>query len=180
MTNLHLAAYHADLDPKAHNFLPWLWEKMKADDLVNIYFHDKPDVNFPTLVKLFSGGAIVTLVLTGEKEQTKLVGFGALTDGLGDEKVKAGAAGFAFFREFWDTRTTTEAMKSLLAYWFQHFELDYILGGVAKDNRAANVMLGRAGCKRQGELPKLHHWNGVPSDAIIWTAQRAHFVGKEQ
>ena len=169
--SLHLVPYNGDLDPEAHNFLPWLWEKLKADDLISIYFHDRPDVNFPTLVKLFSGGATVTLVLTGGKDDTKLVGFGALSS-LGD---KAASAAFAFFREFWDTKTTTEAMKALLAYWFEQFELDHVFGGVAEGNRAANIMLSRAGCKRQGKLPNLHHWKGMPSDAVVWAAYRADF-----
>ncbi len=174
MIDLHLIPYNADLDPESHNFLPWLWDKLKADELISIYFHENPDVNFPTLVKLLSGGASVTLVMTGEGEQVKLVGFGALT-GLGE---KAASAGFAFFREFWDTKTTTEAMKALLAYWFGQFELDYVFGGVAEGNRAANIMLSRAGCKRQGKLPRLQHWKGVPSDAVVWTAHRADFPGK--
>ena len=174
MTDLKLIPYNADLDPEAHNFLPWLWEKLKADELISVYFHDNPDVNFPTLVKLFSGGASVTLVMTGEGEQVKMVGFGALT-GLGD---KAASAGFVFFREFWDTKTTTEAMKSLLAYWFEQFELDCVFGGVAEGNRAANIMLSRAGCKRQGKLPHLQHWKGVPSDAVVWAAHRTDFLGE--
>ena len=174
-TNLKLIPYNADLDPDSHNFLPWLWDKLKADDLINIYFHDNPDVNFPTLVKLFSGGATVTLVLAGENSKTKIVGFGALTS-LGD---KSASAGFVFFREFWDTKTTTEAMKALLAYWFEQFELDCVFGGVAEGNRAANIMLSRAGCKRQGKLPHLQHWKGVPSDAVVWTAHRDDFSSKE-
>jgi RimJ/RimL family protein N-acetyltransferase len=172
--SLNLVPYNADLDPDSHNFLPWLWEKLKADDLISIYFHDRPDVNFPTLVKLFSGGATVTLVLTGDKEDTKLIGFGALW-GIGD---KAASAGFAFFREFWDTHTTTEAMKALLTYWFNQFELDHVFGGVAEGNRAANIMLSRAGCKRQGKLPQLQHWKGMPSDAVVWAAYRADFPGE--
>ena len=171
MTDLKLVPYNADLDPDSHNFLPWLWEKLKADDLISIFFHENPDVNFPALVKLFSGEAIVTLVLTSDKENTKMVGFGALT-GLGG---KAACAGFAFFREFWDTKTTTEAMKALLAYWFEQFKLDHVFGGVAEGNRAANIMLSRAGCKRQGNLPQLQHWKGVPSDAVVWAAHRADF-----
>ncbi len=175
MTDLKLVPYNADLDPDSHNFLPWLWDKLKADDLINIYFHDNPDVNFPTLVKLLSGGATVTLVLASENSETKIVGFGALTS-LGD---KAASAGFVFFREFWDTKTTTEAMKALLAYWFEQFELDCVFGGVAEGNRAANIMLSRAGCKRQGTLPHLQHWKGVPSDAVVWTAHRDDFSSKE-
>jgi len=103
-----------------------------------------------------------------------MVGFGALT-GLGD---KAASAGFVFFREFWDTKTTTEAMKTLLAYWFDQFEVDCVVGGVAEGNRAANIMLSRAGCKREGKLPHLQHWKGVSSDAVVWTAHRADFSGK--
>jgi RimJ/RimL family protein N-acetyltransferase len=171
MIALKLVPYNADLDPEAHNFLPWLWEKMKDDDLISIFFHEKSDVNFPTLVKLFSGGATVTLVMTGEGEQVKMVGFGALT-GLSD---KAACAGFVFFKEFWDTHTTTGAMKTLLAYWFDQFDLDHVFGGVAEGNRAANIMLSRAGCKRQGKLPQLQHWKGMPSDAVVWAAHKADF-----
>jgi len=174
MTDLKLIPYNADLDPEAQNFLPWLWDKLKADDLISIYFHENPDVNFPTLVKLFSGGATVTLVMTGDDKSAKLVGFGALTS-LSN---KAASAGFVFFREFWDTHITTEAMKALLAYWFGQFELDSILGGVAEGNRAANIMLSRAGCKRQGKLPQLQHWKGLPVDAVVWAAYKADFPGE--
>ena len=171
---MQLIPYNANLDPESHNFLPWLWDKLKADKLISIYFHDRPDVNFPTLVKLFSGGTSITLVFTGEGKEAKMIGFGALTS-LSD---KAASAGFAFFREFWDTKTTTEALKALLTYWFKQFELDSVLGGVAEGNRAANIMLSRAGCKRQGKLPHLQHWKGLPSDAVVWAAYRADFPGK--
>src|SRR5215471_8817923 len=53
--------YNALADPDADKFLPWCWQKLQADDLVDYYFPGQRETGFATLVRMFSGDANVAL-----------------------------------------------------------------------------------------------------------------------
>src|SRR5690242_4871740 len=63
--------YNACLDPDAKHFLPWLWQKMQDDDLVDYYFPGQRDTGFATFVRLFSGDAQVAMFKTNDETSLK-------------------------------------------------------------------------------------------------------------
>ena len=174
-TDLRLVPYNATFDPESHKLLPWLWHLLEKDDLQKVYFHRNP--SFPEMVAVFSNSAnLIYLVVKGEgKEDTEFVGFAILSDITDTGDTRAAAAGFAFLRKFWDGRTTTEAGKLLLAEWFSELNLDLIIGGVAKENRAAAVYLKRLGWKEAGSLPDMQHWQGKVTDSVLWAIKKEDF-----
>lgn len=163
-------------DPNADKFLPWFWNKLKSEGLVDLYFPGSAEDGFCDFVKLMSGPTRVVLVVIKSEEKKEIrdvVGL-ATWDALSFGVANVGMAGFIFFREFWDRHTTAQAARRIMKLWFDELKLDALIGIVARDNVLANAFMRKVGWTLKCELPRMHVYLGKPSDACLW------YVGREE
>ena len=168
--------YNACLDPQADTFLPWLWKKMQADDLVDYYFPGQKDTGFATFVRLFSGDAQVALFKIedeslGKTWDDRIPGFITWSQtrmGASDVLI----AGFIFFREFWDHHTTDHAAQAAFAYWFTNPEIKIVLGVCPSLHKAAMRYNQRIGLREIGRIPMTHVYKGQTCDSILYAITR--------
>ena len=115
--------YNAARDPEADAFLSWLWRRMKTDELVDLYFPGQLETGFPSLVEMFSKPTGAALFKLDDTESTqwndRIPGFITWSvQQFGHAPVLI--AGFIFFREFWDRKTTSEAGEAAFKFWFDN------------------------------------------------------------
>lgn len=171
--------YNASVDPEAHKFLPWLWNEMKTQGLVSLYFPGQENTGFANFVKLFSGGENILLVVVCNEEglPAKAMGF-ATWNPMQFMNSNAAVAGFVFFKEFWDHIHSDEAARRIMDFWFNTAGLDVVLGIIAEKNTLAKRFVSRLGWVHVGEVPQLHAYQGKQCDASIWYMTKDMFKVK--
>ncbi len=179
VSNLSVIPYNGNYDENAANMLHYLWEKLKADGLVDLYFPGASKTGFCSFVKLFSSAPSVQVLLVVKKDTTgdvtDVIGF-ATWEPITIGQCVMGHAGFIFLKEFWDRDTTAAAAREIMGHWFSATPLDIAVGIVASTNHLANRFLHRIGWTKVGVLPKLHQFAGTQCDAVIWHMTRENFV----
>lgn len=169
--------YDARVDANASKMLPWMWERLRDEELLPLYFPLATDGSFSQFIKLMSGGERVLMMVAKSEDGSpdKVMGFGSWAL-MPFTSARAGMAGFIFFREFWDTRSTTDAALEGLRYWFEQDSLDVIVGAVAEGNVLANRFLPRLGLTRAGCIPLIHQWEGERCGSVLWAVTREEFA----
>lgn len=166
--------YNSIYDPQADAFLPYMWKRMQKDDLVEYYFPGQRDTGFASFARLMSGDGNVALVVTDSDshqwDQT-IAGFITWTSSrMGSADVAI--AGFIFFREFWDHKTTDEAARVSFNYWFTDGGFQSVLGVCPALHSAAIMYNRRIGLREIGRIPEAHLFKGVPCDAVLYCLTR--------
>lgn len=180
-TGIRVIPYSAARHDDAQNFLPWMWNKLKADDLVELYFPGQTQTGFADFCKLMSGdGAKILLVVTEDAagNMGDAVGFASsalMPLGAGN----GGIGGFIFFKEFWDSKTTVEAARQIMHHWFHENGYEIMLGCVAELNHLANQFLHKMGWTRVGSIPKLHYYYGKECPSVVWQITKEHYLAME-
>jgi len=173
-TQVNVIPYNAIYDPQADAFLPWMWKKMQADDLVDYYFPGQKDTGFATFVRLMSGDAEVALFTVDDPEkqwENTIVGFITWSPSrMGASDVII--AGFIFFRKFWDHHTTDEAGRVAFEYWFKNTPAQIVLGVCPSLHATAMRYNKRIGLHEIGRIPLAHMYKGDPCDAILYAITR--------
>lgn len=175
--------YHADDDPNANYFLPWMWKQLYDDGLISLYFPAAPEKSFATFAKMFSASAtrvVLVVIKDAAGEVTNVVGFSTWEPtSLGPATV--GLAGFIFLREYWDRKTSLAAGMRILRFWFDEMseKLDIAIGLIADTNRPANLFVQRLGWTKSGFLPGCHQYDGKQANAVLWTITREQFDATE-
>jgi RimJ/RimL family protein N-acetyltransferase len=173
--------YDARFDPMSRHFLWWLWDKLHTSGLLALYYPHDTEASFPEMVKMFSGGTnVILVVVKNEKGEIQdLLGFatwGPMQLGL----AQVGCCGFIFLPDYWQARATSEAATRIMRMWFDESKLDLLVGIIAKDNVLAQRFMSRIGWQLSGSLPNAHLYSGKPSDATIWYMTREAFESKEK
>ena len=172
---LRLVRYNALIDPQADSFLPWLWKRMQDDDLVDYYFPGQKDTGFATFVRLFSGDAQVAIFINdsiaGDNWSERVIGFITWTP-LAMGSVEMLIAGFIFFRDYWDHRTTDEAARAAWKLWFDGTQVHAVLGVCPSLHIAAMRYNKRVGLKEVGRLTGAHLFRTQPCDAVLFEMTR--------
>jgi len=169
--------YSAHFDPNADKFLPWFWNRLKTDGLVELYFPDGKETGFASFVGLMSSNVtkVVLVVVKGtDGLVVDTVGI-ATWDPLKMGMISVGIAGFIFLRDYWERHASLAAARRIMQMWFDELKLNVLLGLIAKDNHLANRFVQRAGWTLQGSLPMLHAYQGEISDSQMWTITREEF-----
>jgi RimJ/RimL family protein N-acetyltransferase len=162
--------YNANYDKDASSFLTWLWNRLRTEGLVEHYFPGEGETGFASLVKLFSGegtqvAVVTTVTLDGQSD--KMAGFITWsTMPLGAKNVAM--AGFIFFREFWDHKTTDDAGAAAFEFWFTKTDNEIVVGACPSLNRTAMRYNARIGLKEVGRIPTAHLFSGHECDAVLW------------
>ncbi len=180
-SSVEVIPYNACGDSQAKHFLPWIWQKMQDDDLVDYYFPGQKDTGFATFVRLFSGDAQVALFKTTDESSKlwddRLPGFitwSASRMGASDVII----AGFIFFRKWWDHHTTDDAARAAFAAWFKaEPKIDVVLGLCPSLHLAAIRYNKRIGLHEIGRIPCAHVFKGEPCDAILYAMTREDWEG---
>lgn len=174
-------AYSKDSD----YFLSWLWRRLKAANLLELYFPGLGELSFPAMVELFSGArgikVILILVKNAQGEVVDVLGI-ATWEPMQIGTVQTCYAGFIFLPEYWDRHSTVEAAKQGMRYWFYEMEprMEVILGVNPEGNHLVQRFLHRLGWTRVGTLPIPQWYEGKPSDTVIWYITRAQFDAMEK
>lgn len=170
--------YNANLDPEAGNFLLWLWQRLRDEKLIELYYPDNPDLSFAGFVKLFSCDTFVLLVLLkkADGEVMDTIGFSTL-ELMSFGHATAAHAGFIFLKEYHSQKISSQAAESIERYWFasQNPRLDVVIGIIAEKNVLARRFMQRIGWTHSGNIPYLHHFKGEQSDSSIWYLTREQF-----
>lgn len=169
--------YSAHLDPNASLFLPWLWNRLKEDGLVELYFPEGKETGFASFVGLMSSNVtkVVLVVVKGaDGLVVDTVGI-ATWDPLRMGLISVGIVGFIFLRDYWEQKASALAAQRIMKLWFDDLKLEILLGLIAKDNHLANRFVQRVGWTLQGTLPRLHSYMGAISDANMWTITKDEF-----
>ena len=177
---VHVIPYNATLDPQADAFLPWMWKRMQADDLVDYYFPGQKDTGFATFVRLMSGDAQIALFTVDDPEkqwENTVVGFITWTPShMGASEVII--AGFIFFRKFWNGQTTDAAAKQAFAHWFKETPAQVVLGVCPSLHATAIRYNKRVGLHEIGRIPKAHVYKDQSCDAILYAITRDEWEGR--
>ncbi len=170
MAGTRIVPYNSIYDPQADAFLPYLWKRMQKDDLTEYYFPGQKDTGFASFVRLFSGDGNVALVITddpGHQWDKTVAGFITWTSSrMGSADVAI--AGFIFFREFWNHKTTDDAAVKAFNWWFNEGGFQTVLGVCPSLHQVAIRYNKRIGLKEIGRIPGAHLFDGKPCDAILY------------
>jgi RimJ/RimL family protein N-acetyltransferase len=176
--------YTAHADPQANLFLPWFWNRLKEDGLLNLYFPNDVERSFATFAAMMSGGARILLVALVDEATglaTDTIGFASWTPMmLGLSMV--GNAGFIYLKDFWEQSITLAAGRRIEKMWFEEMEpkLDLAVGIIAKNNVLARRYINRLGWKKCGELPGIQQYAGEQADGEIWFVSRSQYESRPQ
>lgn len=178
--------YHADNDAQASKMLPWLWQRLKDDGLLDLYYPSLADKSFPTFVKMLSSPVtrVILVVLCGPgglQDVHDVVGF-ATWEPLKFGPATLGHAGFIFLKQYWDRQVSTEAGKRIMEWWFDRNPepLDVAVGLIALTNILANRYVQRLGWKRMGVLPGCQEYEGKQTDAVQWIMPRDEYESQKR
>lgn len=174
--------YNAYFDDKCRHWLFWLYDKLREDDLLRLYYPnvDASDRSYPMFVRMMSSDTTQVLLVVLKDKKTEevqgLVGI-ATYEKMQFGPSTLGHAGFIFIRQFWDHRTSLEAGQRIMRFWFEEMPqpLDISVGIIAKTNILANRFVQRLGWVRVGELPDCQQYGGEPSDAVLWRVTRKQY-----
>lgn len=174
--------YNAYYDPNgAHWGLTWFWDKLREHGLLKLYYPDLTDDDrlFPTFVRMMSSDStkVVLVLLKDSEDKVKdLIGI-STWEPMKFGPSTIGHAGFIFRQEYWGRRTTIEAGKKIMEYWFTQAEprLDVAVGLIARDNLLAQRYVQALGWVESGWLHQGQQYNGKPCDAVIWQYTREQF-----
>lgn len=167
--------YDARTDPQAEDFLAWLWKRMKADDLVDLYFPGQSDTGFTSLVEMFSkptGAALFKLNNDSDQWNERIPGFITWSVAqFGNAPVLI--AGFIFFKDFWDGHTTTACGRAAFDFWFRETKAEIVLGLCPSLHIVAQRYNKRVGLREMMRLPNCALFKGAECDAIVYGISRA-------
>jgi len=178
--------YNAYYDPNCRHWLFWLYDKLREDDLLRLYYPniDGSDKSYPLFVRMMSSDTTQVLLVVLKDKQTHdvagLVGI-ATWERMQFGPSIMGHAGFIFLRDFWDHHTSLAAGKRILDYWFKEMPdpLDITIGIIAKLNVLANRFVQRLGWTKVGELPNCQQYGGEACDAVLWQITRKAYEEKD-
>jgi len=179
--NIRLVPYNAIYDPQADAFLAYMWQRLQRDDVVDYYFPGQKETGFATFVRMMSGDAQVALVITdatnGQWKDT-VAGFVTWTPShMGASEVII--AGFIFFREFWDHRTTDNTGAAAFDYWFTQTKAQVVLGVCPALHMTALRYNKRIGLHEVGRIPQAHLYHGEPCDAVLVAITRNEWLARK-
>lgn len=177
--------YNAYFDDKCRHWLFWLYDKLREDDLLRLYYPsvDGTDRSYPMFVRMMSSDSTqVLLVVLKDKKTEEVAGLVGIAtwERLQFGPSTLGHAGFIFLKSFWDNHTSMAAGQRILQYWFDEMpeKLDIAVGIIAKLNVLANRFVRRLGWTLVGELPNCQQYGGEPCEAVLWQMTRAKFEEK--
>jgi len=84
--------------------------------------------------------------------------------------------GYWLWKEYWGKGYTTEAVKLILKYSFEHLNLNKVWAGVFEPNKASQRVLEKNGFKLVGKLRKQEYVPGVGHvDVLLYDILREEF-----
>lgn len=174
--------YNAYFDDKCRHWLFWLYDKLREDDLLRLYYPDvdASDRSYPMFVRMMSSDTTqVLLVVLKDKKSDEVQGLVGIAtwERMQFGPSTLGHAGFIFLREYWDHQTSMAAGQRIMECWFKEMpeKLDIAVGIIAKLNVLANRFVRRLGWTLVGELPNCQQYGGEPCDAVLWQITRSKF-----
>lgn len=174
--------YNAYFDERCREWLYWLYNKLREDDLLRLYYPnvDGTDRSYPMFVRMMSSDTTqVLLVVLKDKATDEVAGLVGIAtwERMQFGPSTLGHAGFIFLRDYWDHQTSMAAGHRIMQFWFEEMpeKLDIACGIIAKLNVLANRFVMRLGWTRVGELPNCQQYGGEPCDAVIWQITRQRY-----
>lgn len=175
---IDVVPYDARRDRNAPQALVYFWQRLKDAGLLELYYPGNSDLSFPQFVRLLSGDVkVILFVIKGPDDTVKdFVGLATWAP-LDFGGTLVGNAGFLFLPEWWDRRTTLEACRRGMRYWFEELQprLDLAIGMNPAGNHLVQRFLHALGWTRVGELPIPQYYAGQTSPMVLWHYTRAQY-----
>lgn len=170
--------YNSKHDPNAHQFLPYLWQKLLDDHLTDLYFPGQGSSGFSDFVSLMSSGSVLLVVVQEDKEIKDVMGFATHSLApLGQSN--SAICGFIFLKDYWDGKTTKEAALVIERFWFDQANFDLLIGIVAEHNAKASAFLKKLGWQNTGFIPSAAEFYGQVSNGQLWCLTKEQWKGSK-
>src|SRR5215831_1427055 len=175
--------YNAYHDPQSAHFLPWLFDLMRRDGLLKLYYPDIADDEkmFATFVKMFSSTSTYVILVvvrdaTPERAVKDVIGF-ATWEAMQLGPSLVGHCGFIYRKDFWQRSTSIKAGQRIMRYWFEEAEpkLDVLVGLIARLNRLATGYVRGLGWQESGWIHNGQQYDGKTCDAILFQYTREQY-----
>lgn len=187
---LDVVPYTASADKNAHQFLPWFWQRLRDEGLIELYFPGMAETSFGEFASLFTAPGVKKLLFLLKDPSTLDNDLPTVVDCIGFATwspmewggQQVGNCGFIFFRDYWDRATTVKGCHRAMQYWFHEMEpsLDVCLGLNPAGNVLVQRFLPKIGWTRVGQLPIPQYYDGKYSDMVVWYITRRQFDLNEE
>lgn len=151
-----------------------VYQKFAAQGILPDLFHERV-LSETEFLSFIEKKALAFLLL--DLESGQYAGIGWLADIEETERFKRGAAGFGFFREYWNPRVTEQFGKIALGQWFNVLGLDLIFGLTPQGNIMARRFSERLGFTYHATIPNFTCRRGRMDAAMICTLSKSDFNG---
>lgn len=174
----------ADLVDRGEIVLPALWKQLHEEQTFDTFFHDFPEMNFGTFVRVLSepDEQVHAVCLIENDAIVDVCAIAMLTDLRVTEKVKRGLGNFLLFKKYWDSDQSVKIAALILDSWFAH--LNTVAGVTPALNLRAVRFIEKMGFTLLGEIPGFASYRGESCGSItsyqtksMWMEHREALLG---
>ena len=176
--NLLLVPYDAQVGNLPEEVLITLYNRLKAEDLWSLVFHESTNVTLLKFMNYFSGGQglLQVLAITDQRGNYQPVGMAWVADVVVCAGVHTrGVGSFVFFKDYQKPHFTTPFSEMIVEYWMEVLKLDFVMGVTPEPNRAALLYVKRAGFKEIARLPNYTTFNGEVVTGVVTSMTKVEY-----
>src|SRR5207248_4535851 len=157
------------------------WQKLHAEDLYSVVFHENPSMTLAQFVGFFSQSNVAVQLCLDLTEETnpQLAGMVWLADITDLPSHRRATGSFVFFRDYQSPRWTSKFAEMTLEYWFTELGIDYLLGVTPRLNRAARLFAVRhLQSTYAATVPGYTSYGGQACDALLITLTKEKYMDR--
>jgi len=176
--NLLLMPYDPNTGAFKEDALIAIYNRLKAEDLWDIAFHEDSNVTLLKFMNFFSSGTslLQVLAVTNGQGFIEPAGIAWISEiSVCSKVLTRGVGSFCFFKDYQKPHYTDQFAEMILEYWFEVLGLDTVVGATPEPNRAAALYVKRAGFKEVGRIPAYTTFKGEAVPAIVTVMTKEEF-----
>ena len=146
------------------------WQKLHAEDLYKVVFHENPAMPLAQFVFFFSQQTVALQLCLDMREENepRLAGMVWLADITDLSTHRRATGSFVFFKDYQTPRWTTQFARMTLDYWFMDLNVGLLIGVTPEPNRAARAFSVRnLKVNYSFTLPQYTTYDGKRADAKV-------------
>lgn len=177
-TNLVVLPYNPTSGVYREDTLVILYNRLKAEGLYEIVFHENPSMSLLAFMNFFSepGCLLQVCSITDGQRFVDTAGMSWVCELTSCDGVLNRAVGsFVFFRDYQKPIYTDQFGEEILKYWFDILGLHTVVGITPSRNRAARSYVKRLGFKEVGIAESYTSLGGMVDDGVMNIMTRERF-----